>query len=135
MVAAQNYCRGAFGDVFLAELERQKPKDRLKFGVRVLESAPLSEQFLYDVGDSSFVIGYNEGVKVTLPIFAKLQGPGFNLAQHTDDAELLRALGKLERDARQEEAKAKGETTEPPTPEPEVEEEEAVPGGSRPVSP
>ncbi|CAH9099483.1 unnamed protein product, partial [Cuscuta epithymum] len=136
MVAAQRYCGGAFGDVFSAELQKQAPKDRLKFGVRVLESAPLSDKFLYDVGDSSFVIGYNEGVKATLPVFTALHGPGFNLDQHTTDPELIRALGKLERDARREEAKARGEVPEPPTPEPEPEEEEdAVPGGSRAVSP
>ncbi|CAH9126191.1 unnamed protein product [Cuscuta epithymum] len=138
MIAAQRYLGGAFGDVFAAELQRHAPKDRLKFGVRVLESAPLAEKFLYDVGDSSFVIGFNEGVKATLPVFAALQGPGFDLAQHTTDPELIRAVGKLERDARREEAKARGEVPEPPTPEPEPEpedEEEPIPGGSRPVSP
>ncbi|CAH9103079.1 unnamed protein product [Cuscuta epithymum] len=136
MIATQRYLGGAFGDVFAAELQKRAPKDRLKFGVQVLESAPLAEKFLYDVGDSSFVIGYNEGVKATLPVFAALQGPDFNLAQHTTDPELIRAVGKLERDARREEAKARGEVPEPPTPEPELEEEEEpIPGGSRPVSP
>ncbi|CAH9126679.1 unnamed protein product [Cuscuta epithymum] len=136
MIAAQKYLGGAFGDVFAAELQKQAPKDRLKFGVRILESAPLAEKFLYDVGDSSFVIGYNEGVKATLPVFAALQGPSFDLAEHTSYPELIRVVGKLKRDARREEARARGEVPEPPSPEPEPEEEEeTIPGGSRPVSP
>ncbi|CAH9141085.1 unnamed protein product, partial [Cuscuta epithymum] len=44
MIAAQRYLGGAFGDVFAAELQKQAPKDRLKFGVRILESAPLAEK-------------------------------------------------------------------------------------------
>ncbi|CAH9077898.1 unnamed protein product [Cuscuta epithymum] len=135
MDSARDYCAGAFGDVFSAALVKIPPRQRLACGVRILESSPLSHKFLYEVGDNTFAAGYNEGVKATLPIFAKLQGADFDLAANTDDDLLIQALGKLGRDRCREEAKARGEIPEPPTPEPEVEEEELNQGGSRPGSP
>ncbi|CAH9088243.1 unnamed protein product [Cuscuta epithymum] len=135
MDSANIYCAGAFGDVFSAALAKIPPRQRLANGVRILESSPLSHKFLYEVGDSTFAAGYNEGVKATLPIFSRLQGADFELAANTDDDLLLQALGKLGRDQRRAEAKARGEIPEPPTPEPEAEEEEQTPGGSRPGSP
>ncbi|CAH9147766.1 unnamed protein product [Cuscuta epithymum] len=135
MDSAKDYCAGVFADLFAAALEKIPPRQRLARGVRLLEGSPLSRKFLYEVGDSTFSAGYNEGVKATLPIFSRLQGPDFELAANTDDDLLLQALGKLGRDQRREEAKARGEMPEPPSPEPEEEEEELNQGGSRPESP
>ncbi|CAH9094498.1 unnamed protein product [Cuscuta epithymum] len=116
MDSAKDYCAGAFGDVFSAALAKIPPRQRLACGVRILESSPLSHKFLYEVGDSTFATGYNEGVKATLPIFSRLQGADFELAANTDDDLLLQALGKLGRDQRREEAKSRGEIPEPPSP-------------------
>ncbi|CAH9148911.1 unnamed protein product [Cuscuta epithymum] len=55
MIAAQRYCGGAFSDVFSAELEKEKSKDRLRFGVRVKPAT----QFEFEVVDTtsrSFVV-------------------------------------------------------------------------------
>ncbi|CAH9126685.1 unnamed protein product [Cuscuta epithymum] len=135
MDSAKDFCAGAFGDVFSHALEKVPAKDRLKYGVRLMGSSPLSRQFLYDSADSAFAGGYNEGVKAFLPIFEKLLGPDVNPADHTEEDLLIEALGKIKRDRRRAAAIAMGDIPEPPTPEPEPQVEEHTHAGSRPSSP
>ncbi|CAH9129871.1 unnamed protein product [Cuscuta epithymum] len=135
MDSAKDFCAGAFGDVFSHALEKVPAKDRLKYGVRLMGSSPLSRQFLYDSADSAFAGGYNEGVKAFLPIFEKLLGPDVNPADHTEEDLLIEALGKIRRDRRRAAAIAMGDIPEPPTPEPEPQVEEHTHAGSRPSSP